>query len=116
MHFSILCLMAIAAVEGLSCDDGLVISTPTITPAPRPARMDLRKRQSAIDPVSLADVLLTAIPESLREIAATNIPAVSRILWSEFLDGSKPAWFTAMPTDIQNYLVEKFGPSTAFAS
>ena len=55
-------------------------------------------------------------PESFRKVAATKIPAVSKILWSEFLDRSKPAWFTALPTDIQSYLVQQYGPSTASAS
>lgn len=64
--------------------------------------------------VSLAQVLLTAIPASLREIAATNIPAVSSILWEEFLDDNKPEWFLELPTDIQNYLIRRFGPRTAW--
>ncbi|XTI82227.1 hypothetical protein V2W45_1463775 [Cenococcum geophilum] len=55
-------------------------------------------------------------PESLREVAATKIPAVSQILMLEFLGGSKLAWFTALPTDIQSYLVQQYGPSTASAS
>ena len=108
--------------------------------------VDLRKRQSAVDPyvplvwssslniyilfsivishlnnytnslsASLADVLLTAFPESLREVAATNIPDVSKLLWLEFLDGPKPAWFTDLPTDIESYLVQQYGPLTASA-
>ena len=112
--------MAIAVVEGLSWDHGLAPPTQII---PRPAMVDLRKRQSAIDPhvslvwsssslnsyilssivishlnnhtnslrVSLADVLLTPLPGSVREMAATNIPTVSKIFCSEFPDGSKPA-------------------------
>ncbi|OCK77477.1 hypothetical protein K432DRAFT_395565 [Lepidopterella palustris CBS 459.81] len=91
----------IGVVESISWDRAIPTSAPvTITQAP----------------ISLDVVLLTAFPESLREIAATNIPAVSQILWSEFLDGSKPAWFTALPTDIQSYLVKQYGPSTASAS
>lgn len=63
--------------------------------------------------VSLAKVLLTAIPESLRQIAATNVPAVSSILWEEFLDDKRPDWFLELPWDIQSYLIERFGPATA---
>jgi hypothetical protein len=59
-------------------------------------------------------VLLTAIPLSLRQIAATNAPAVSSILWEEFLDESRPQWFLNLPYDIQSYLVKEFGPSTAW--
>ena len=64
--------------------------------------------------VELAKVLLTALPASLRQIAATNIPAVSSILWREFLDDNKPAWFTALPSNIQSYLIVQYGPSTAW--
>jgi hypothetical protein len=63
---------------------------------------------------SFALVLLTAIPLSLRQIAATNAPAVSSILWEEFLDESRPQWFLNLPYDIQSYLVKEFGPSTAW--
>lgn len=46
-------------------------------------------------------------------MALTNVPAVSRLLWSEFLDDNTPTWFTALPTDIQAYLSGEFGPTTA---
>lgn len=59
-------------------------------------------------------MLLTALPGSLRQIAATNIPAVSSILWREFLDDNKPDWFTALPSNIQSYLIVQYGPSTAW--
>jgi hypothetical protein len=62
---------------------------------------------------SFAQVLLTAIPLSLRQIAATNAPAVSSILWEEFLDDKRPEWFLRLPYDIQSYLVQEFGPKTA---
>jgi hypothetical protein len=62
---------------------------------------------------SFAQVLLTAIPLSLRQIAATNAPAVSSILWEEFLDDKRPQWFLNLPWDIQSYLVQEFGPKTA---
>ena len=59
-------------------------------------------------------MLLTALPASLRQIAATNIPAVSSILWHEFLDNNKPDWFKNLPQDIQNYLIVQYGPSSAW--
>lgn len=59
-------------------------------------------------------MLLTALPASLRQIAATNVPAVSSILWREFLDDNKPEWFTALPSNIQSYLIVQYGPSTAW--
>lgn len=86
---------------------GAVVPTPTITAAPIVGRQD----PNAIE---LAKVLLTALPASLREIAATNIPAVSSILWREFLDDNKPNWFTALPSNIQSYLIVEYGPSTAW--
>lgn len=46
-------------------------------------------------------------------LALTNVPAVSRLLWSDFLDDKTPDWFTALPTDIQKYLSGEFGPTTA---
>ncbi|KAF2994964.1 hypothetical protein E8E13_003043 [Curvularia kusanoi] len=64
--------------------------------------------------IDLAKVLLTALPASLRQLAATNIPAVSSILWSEFLDNNKPDWFTALPPNIQSYLIVQYGPSSAW--
>ncbi|KAJ8104908.1 hypothetical protein OPT61_g10500 [Boeremia exigua] len=86
---------------------GAVVPTPTITAAPVVERQDPNA-------VELAKVLLTALPASLRQLAATNIPAVSSILWHEFLDDNKPDWFTALPSNIQSYLVVEFGPSTAW--
>ncbi|KAI4657777.1 uncharacterized protein J4E78_006165 [Alternaria triticimaculans] len=58
-------------------------------------------------------LLITALPLSLRQIAATNIPAVSSILWEEFLDDNRPQWFEELPYDIQSYFIQEFGPATA---
>lgn len=85
---------------------------PSITPAPN-AGVEIWKRQGGPDAVSFAQILLTAIPLSLRQIAATNAPAVSSILWEEFLDDKRPQWFLELPWDIQSYLVKEFGPKTA---
>ncbi|KAH6619003.1 hypothetical protein C7974DRAFT_317386 [Boeremia exigua] len=92
---------------GTQCALGGVVPAPTITPAPIVGRQD----PNAIE---LAKVLLTALPASLRQLAATNIPAVSSILWREFLDDNKPDWFTALPSSIQSYLIVQYGPSTAW--
>jgi hypothetical protein len=75
-----------------------------------------RQRLTQPSSIELAKILLTAVPESLREIAATNLPAVSSILWREFLDENKPEWFKDLPSDIQSYLIQQFGPSTAWVS
>ncbi|KAF1851836.1 uncharacterized protein K460DRAFT_373749 [Cucurbitaria berberidis CBS 394.84] len=93
-----------------------VMPTPAITPAPRSAEVNLRslEKRETPDAVSLAHVLLTALPLSLRLIAATNVPAVSSILWEEFLDDKKPQWFSELPWDIQNYLIREFGPQSAW--
>ncbi|EAT85136.1 hypothetical protein SNOG_07670 [Parastagonospora nodorum SN15] len=88
------------------------VPRPIITPAPQPGVEVWLKRQEP-DAASFAEVLLTAIPLSLRQIAATNAPAVSSILWREFLDDNRPQWFLNLPYDIQSYLVKEFGPETA---
>ncbi|UPX15762.1 uncharacterized protein EKO05_0006201 [Ascochyta rabiei] len=86
---------------------GVAVPTPTITPAPIVERQD----PNAIE---LAKVLLTALPASLRQLAATNLPAVSTLLWHEFLDDNKPDWFRDLPENIQSYLIVEYGPSTAW--
>ncbi|KAA8618434.1 hypothetical protein PtrSN002B_006786 [Pyrenophora tritici-repentis] len=88
---------------------------PAITPAPRPAEVHVRSLQHRQDPdaLDILQVLITALPLSLRQIAATNIPAVSSILWSEFLDDKRPQWFQELPYDIQSYFIREFGPATA---
>jgi hypothetical protein len=77
------------------------------------SRFERRRNSLTILSASFAQVLLTAIPLSLRQIAATNAPAVSSILWEEFLDDKRPQWFLNLPWDIQSYLVQEFGPKTA---
>ena len=64
--------------------------------------------------LSFGLVLLTGVPESLREVAATNLPALPSILWDDFSDNRKPDWFLQLPLEIQVYLVKKFGPPTAW--
>ncbi|KAF2107268.1 hypothetical protein BDV96DRAFT_653861 [Lophiotrema nucula] len=88
-----------------------VVLPPAITPAPA-----LVEERDGPDAASLALVLITAVPEEIREVAATNINAASSILWSEFLGGNRPSWFTDLPEDIQNYLINTFGPKTAAPS
>jgi len=98
-------------IGSVSC---AAVSAPTITPAPElgfEAWMDKRQLPDAI---SFAQVLLTAIPLSLRQIAVTNAPAVSSILWEEFLDDKRPEWFQNLPWDVQSYLIVRFGPETAW--
>ncbi|KAF1966147.1 hypothetical protein BU23DRAFT_574264 [Bimuria novae-zelandiae CBS 107.79] len=92
-----------------------VAQEPAITPAPSLPEIDLSRRQD-IDLGSLAPILLTAVPPSILALALTNLPAVSRLLWSEFLDDKTPDWFTALPTDVQGYLSGEFGPTTTAAS
>lgn len=111
-------LVRLAVVAGVLGDvHGAVLRAPsaTITPAPTVKDVDeLAKGQEDPDAVSLAQILLTAIPASLRQIAATNIPAVSSIIWEQFLDDRRPEWFLELPDDIQNYLIRQFGPQTAW--
>ncbi|KAF2689283.1 hypothetical protein K458DRAFT_484052 [Lentithecium fluviatile CBS 122367] len=102
----------------LLCSSSIVLAgvapvQPVITPAPTIENVDLRQRQDSMDLASLAEVLLTGVPKSVLALALTNVPAVSRLLWSEFLDDNTPSWFTALPTDVQAYLSGEFGPTTA---
>ncbi|KAF2130812.1 hypothetical protein P153DRAFT_312796 [Dothidotthia symphoricarpi CBS 119687] len=90
-----------------------VLPMPIVTPAPSLPAQWLEERQD-LNPIDLAKALLTAIPLSLRQIAATNLPAVSSILWDEFLDDKKPQWFQDLPWDVQSYLIVQFGPQTAW--
>ncbi|KAL6710687.1 hypothetical protein ACN47E_007744 [Coniothyrium glycines] len=107
--------LVVGSVLGVT---GAVLPTPTpaITPAPRPAEDVIRSLQQRQEPdaISLARVLLTALPLSLRIIAATDLPAVSSILWEEFLDNKKPQWFLNLPQYVQSYLIVEFGPETAW--
>jgi hypothetical protein len=88
--------------------DAYVLTSPSIP--------HLRQRLTQLRSIELAKILLTAIPESLRAIAVTNLPEVSSILWRDFLDNNKPEWFNDLPSDVQSYLVQQFGPSTAWES
>ena len=54
---------------------------------------------------SVLGVLLTALPPSLLSIAATNTDEVISIVASSFSAGETPAWFSALPTDVQSYLL-----------
>lgn len=60
---------------------------------------------STLNSASVYSVLLTALPSSLLNLAQTNAPAVSSIIQSDLANGKTPAWFTALPKDIQTYLV-----------
>lgn len=67
---------------------------------------------STLNSASVYSVLLTALPPSLLNLAQTNAPAVSSIIQSDFANGKTPAWFTALPKDIQTYLVPAAATST----
>jgi hypothetical protein len=54
---------------------------------------------------SIIQVLQTALPSSLVAEALTNSAAVGSEIASQFAAGETPTWFTALPTDIQGYLV-----------
>ncbi|KAF2223124.1 hypothetical protein BDZ85DRAFT_282158 [Elsinoe ampelina] len=61
--------------------------------------------QASLDLVSVYQVLQTALPSSLIQEALTNSDAVSSQIASEFAAGQTPSWFTALPTDIQSFLI-----------
>ncbi|EMD69081.1 hypothetical protein COCSADRAFT_206085 [Bipolaris sorokiniana ND90Pr] len=95
-------------VVGNGVVNGAVVpAPPDITAAPR-----LQGRQD-IDAIDFVNILITALPQSLRQVAATNVPAVSSILWTEFLDNNRPQWFRELPVEVQRYLIQVFGPVTA---
>ncbi|KAI0144820.1 hypothetical protein BJ166DRAFT_603002, partial [Pestalotiopsis sp. NC0098] len=50
------------------------------------------------------------------QVAATDLSAASSILWSDFLDGKMPSWFTSLPDEVQSYLTSEFGPKTVAAT
>ncbi|KAK1823703.1 hypothetical protein LTR12_001889 [Friedmanniomyces endolithicus] len=54
--------------------------------------------------ISIYSVLQTALPSSLVAEALTNPSAASSDIAAEFATAT-PSWFTALPTDIQTYLV-----------
>ncbi|KAK5115956.1 hypothetical protein LTR62_000412 [Meristemomyces frigidus] len=62
---------------------------------------------------SIYQVLATALPSSLVAEAMTNPVAASSEISAEFAAGSTPTWFTALPTDIQTYLVPAIASATA---
>lgn len=54
---------------------------------------------------SILGVLQTALPESLVAEALTNSAAVASEIQSQFAAGETPSWYSALPTDVQGYLV-----------
>jgi hypothetical protein len=76
------------------------------------ASPELEKRQTTSpstteNPIqaSVDSVLLTALPSSLLAIAITNSDEAASIIASSFAAGETPAWFSALPTDVQSYLL-----------
>lgn len=56
------------------------------------------------------------MPSSLVAEALTNSAAVSSEIASEFAHSETPTWFTALPSDIQTYLVPAITDSAALSS
>lgn len=65
--------------------------------------------------LSVVSVLQTALPSTLIQEALTNPAGVSSELASEFAADETPAWFTALPTDVQTYLIPAIANATATA-
>ncbi|KAK0825322.1 hypothetical protein LTR03_017490 [Friedmanniomyces endolithicus] len=59
---------------------------------------------ASVDQISIYSVLQTALPSSLVAEALTNPSAASSDIAAEFATAT-PSWFTALPTNIQTYLV-----------
>ncbi|KAI7277997.1 hypothetical protein KC345_g6211 [Hortaea werneckii] len=66
--------------------------------------------------VSVLQVLQTALPSSLVAEALTNSAAVSSEIASQFSAGETPTWFTALPSDVQTYLIPLATNSAAASS
>ncbi|KAF2865370.1 hypothetical protein BDV95DRAFT_612756 [Massariosphaeria phaeospora] len=114
MPSSIKVLVAGGALVGSVRSAVLRAPTPVITPAPKVTEIDGVVKRQDVNPIRLAAVLFTALPESLRDVVVTNLPAMSSVLDKQFLDNNKPDWFLDLPSDIQTYLVKQFGPETAW--
>ncbi|EME89760.1 uncharacterized protein MYCFIDRAFT_210177 [Pseudocercospora fijiensis CIRAD86] len=82
------------------------------------AQVDGTAEQSsqAAELLSVVSVLQTALPSSLIQEALTNSAGVSSELASEFAAGQTPSWFTALPSDVQTYLVPAIVDATAVTS
>ncbi|KXT10856.1 hypothetical protein AC579_1954 [Pseudocercospora musae] len=82
------------------------------------AQVDGTAEQSAqaAELLSVVSVLQTALPSSLIQEALTNSAGVSSELASEFAAGQTPSWFTALPSDVQTYLVPAGAIATANAT
>ncbi|KAF7189649.1 hypothetical protein HII31_08969 [Pseudocercospora fuligena] len=82
------------------------------------AQVDGTAEQSsqAAELLSVVSVLQTALPSSLIQEALTNSAGVSSELASEFAAGQTPSWFTALPSDVQTYLVPAGAVATANAT
>ncbi|KAF2233580.1 hypothetical protein EV356DRAFT_567840 [Viridothelium virens] len=79
------------------------------------ASPDLVERQassSGLNQLSVYQVLQTALPPSLISLATNDPAAASSVIASEFAGGQTPSWFTALPTDIQTYLVPAATPAS----
>ncbi|OQO12323.1 hypothetical protein B0A48_02965 [Cryoendolithus antarcticus] len=72
-------------------------------------------QQSSPDLVSIISVLQTGLPSSILQEALTNSAGLSSEIASEFRVAT-PTWFTALPTDIQTYLVSAANSPSAFAN
>jgi hypothetical protein len=57
------------------------------------------------DSLSIISVLETAIPTSVIQEALTNPNGYANEIESQFNNGERPDWFTALPSDIQGYLI-----------
>ncbi|KAI9656791.1 MAG: hypothetical protein M1821_003430 [Bathelium mastoideum] len=68
--------------------------------------LDERQATSAgVNTASIYQVLQTALPPSIISLALTNSAAASSAIASEFAGGQTPSWFSALPSDVQTYLV-----------
>lgn len=71
---------------------------------------DIRHPQADVPSrLSVVSVLQTALPSSLIQEALTNSAGVSSEFASQFAAGETPSWFTALPSDVQTYLVPNGG-------
>ncbi|EMD01258.1 hypothetical protein BAUCODRAFT_204022 [Baudoinia panamericana UAMH 10762] len=102
MQFKLLALSAMAAIaQAQSASSSINLYVTNILHHQSP----IRKTNNIVHSISVLSVLQTALPSTLVQEALTNSAAVSSQIASQFSAGQTPTWFTALPSDIQTFLV-----------
>ncbi|KAK7513565.1 uncharacterized protein IWZ02DRAFT_486676 [Phyllosticta citriasiana] len=82
------------------------MNSPPVAPPPPPGPPAATPPPKA-NQGDILQILLTALPPSILNIALTNQPAVSSIIASEFNAGITEPWFKSLPPPVQTYLADQ---------